>query len=214
MRPGITIKSVIPRTPECQLEGLVESRFIVSNAEQILVWNDDQRINVLLKLSNASVGHAHAARSFKLEGAGDNSNRQNALLFSRARDNGCCTRACTTAHASGDEDHIGILEMIENFALAFFCRCHAHLRGRACTQALGGVQADLNAALSFRARQGLCIRVRHYKLNALQVSVDHVVNGIAPCPTNAEYDDAWAKFCSCGDVKTDSHTRLLEDWGR
>jgi hypothetical protein len=79
---------------------------------------------------------------------------------------------------------------------------------------LGSIQTDLNAALCLRAGQSLRIGVCNHKLHTLQVCVNHVVNGIAARTTDAEYDNPWAEFSLGGDVKADSHSRLLEGFVR
>ena len=132
-----------------QLESLMKSGLIIGDAEQILVWNDDQRVDIFLKLSNASIRHTHTARPFKLERTGHNGDRQNALLFRRTRNHWGRPRPRATAHTGRNKDHIGISQMIENLALALFSSSHTNLRRCTCTQALSGIQADLNAALCF-----------------------------------------------------------------
>ena len=150
-----------------QLESLMESRLIIGNAEQILVWNDDQRVDIFLKLSDAGIRHAHTAGPFELEWTGHNSDRQNALLFRRTCNHWGRPRPRATAHTGRNEDHIGISQMIENLALALFSSSHANLRRCPCTQALGGIQTDLNAALCLRAGQSLRIGVCNHKLHTL-----------------------------------------------
>jgi hypothetical protein len=55
IRPGMTIRSVMPRNARIQhlvghAEGFGEGRLVVGDAEQVLVRNDDQRIDMLCSL--------------------------------------------------------------------------------------------------------------------------------------------------------------------
>ena len=85
IRPGITIRSVTPRTPRMQhlvghLEGVGEGRALVGDAEQVLVRDDDQRIDELLQLLDAGLGDAHAVAALEVEGLGHHADGQDALL--------------------------------------------------------------------------------------------------------------------------------------
>src|SRR5881394_1518801 len=51
-------------------EGFLEGRFRIGEPEQILVGNDDQSVDVLLKLGKASFGRAGAPRAFECERLG------------------------------------------------------------------------------------------------------------------------------------------------
>src|SRR3546814_3365511 len=51
-------------------ERFLEGRVRVGDKEEILVGNDDQRVDMFLKLGDAGVGRAHTPRAFEHEGFG------------------------------------------------------------------------------------------------------------------------------------------------
>ena len=60
--------------------------FSVGDAEQILVRNDDQRIDALLQFADAAFGDAQAALAFEMERLGHDADGENAhLARDRAR---------------------------------------------------------------------------------------------------------------------------------
>src|SRR5690606_39192447 len=48
-------------------EGILQRCAFCCNAEKVLVWNNDNSVNTLLKFFNASFCKTHAARTFKTE---------------------------------------------------------------------------------------------------------------------------------------------------
>ena len=52
-------------------ESIGEGRLLVGDAEQILVGDDEQRIDEFLQLLDADLGRPHAPHPFELEGLGD-----------------------------------------------------------------------------------------------------------------------------------------------
>ena len=97
-------------TPEQDLIGHRESIFddcsLVRDAEQVLVRNDNQRVDRLFHLNDAGFCDLHPAAAFKVERLGDDADSEDAHLTSRSGDDWgrACARA--TAHASGEEDHV------------------------------------------------------------------------------------------------------------
>ena len=64
-------------------EGVGEGGLLVGDPEQVLVRDDDQRIDDLLQLVDAGFGDAHAALAFEVERLGDDADGQDA--HARAR---------------------------------------------------------------------------------------------------------------------------------
>ena len=89
-----------------QHEGFGEGRLLVGDAEQVLVGDDDQRIDVLAQLGDAGLGDAHAPRALELERLGHDADGEDAELLGGARDDGRGARAGAAAHAGGDEHHV------------------------------------------------------------------------------------------------------------
>ena len=96
------------------------------------------------------------------------------------------------AHAGGDEDHIGTFKFLFNFFFGFF-RSHASdFRTGAGAQSHCGFQAELNFAAGFGMGKGLCIGVGDDEVNALQILINHVIDGIAAAA--ADSDDGNPRF--------------------
>ncbi len=67
-------------------EGIGEGGLFVGDPEQILVRDADQRVDGLLQLGDAGLGHAGTPRAFELERLGHDPDRQNAHVACRAGD--------------------------------------------------------------------------------------------------------------------------------
>ena len=93
----------------------------IGNAEQILVRNDNQRIDFGSQFFNTGNGGAHAATPFKVKRLGDDTDRQNALLARGAGNYRRSARARATAHTGGHKGHMRALQHIDNFRHGFFC---------------------------------------------------------------------------------------------
>ena len=93
-------------------EGVGEGRLLVGDPEQVLVRDDDQRVDGLLQLVDAGLGQPHAALAFELERLGDDADRQDAHVARRAGDDRGRAGAGAAAHAGGDEHHVRAGEVI------------------------------------------------------------------------------------------------------
>ena len=90
IRPGMTIRSVTPRTPECSTSSAIlkaSAKVVFSLAIRNRFWFG-MTISVstyLLQLGDALLGRAHAVAALEVEGLGDHADGQDALLARRAR---------------------------------------------------------------------------------------------------------------------------------
>ncbi len=87
----MTIRSVMQddagvEHPVGHREGVGEGGLLVGDAEQVLVRDDDQRVDGLLQLVDAAVGQPHAALALELEGLGHDADREDAHVAGRAGD--------------------------------------------------------------------------------------------------------------------------------
>jgi hypothetical protein len=90
----------------CEGERLCEGCLFIGQTEQVLVWNDDQRINDLLQRLYPVLSLTHALGTLKLEWLGHNAHGQNAQFTRGLRDDrrGPCPSA--SAHAGCDKAHV------------------------------------------------------------------------------------------------------------
>ena len=87
-------------------ESVGEGRPLVGDAEQVLIRDDNQRIDRLVQFGDAGFSDPHAAAALEVEWLGDDADRENAHLTSRCRDDGGRACAGATAHAGGEENHM------------------------------------------------------------------------------------------------------------
>ena len=117
IRPGITIRSVTPRTPECSTSSAMakaSAKVVRSLATRNRFW-----LGMTIRVSTnccSSVmprfGQPHAVRAFELERLGDDADGQDAALARGAGDDRRRAGAGAAAHAGGDEHHVGAVELL------------------------------------------------------------------------------------------------------
>src|SRR5690606_29701423 len=83
------------------------------------------------------------------------------------------------AHAGRDEDQVRTLDRTRDFVLVLLDRLAADLGARARAQPARQLLPDLDLDLRPRVLQRLRIRVDADELDALQLLVDHAVDGVA-----------------------------------
>ena len=96
-------------------EGVREGRLLSGDPEEVLVRDDDQRVDGLLQFVDAGFGETHAAHAFELERLRHDADGQDAQLPSRPGDDRCSARAGAAAHAGGDEHHVRARKLIADF---------------------------------------------------------------------------------------------------
>ena len=110
------------------LESLGKGRLLIGDPEQVLVRNDQQRIDELMQLFEARLGDLHPVGAFELEWFGDHAHRQDVALPSGTSDDRGGAGTGSTAETGGDEHHIGILQIGENIFEGFFGRRATDIR--------------------------------------------------------------------------------------
>ena len=136
--PHARIKDVVGHR-----ERIGEGCLLVRHPEQVLVGNDDQRIDKLLKLLNPRLREPHPVGSFKVERLGHDAHRQEAVVARGPRDNRGRARAGATAHAGRDEEHMASAQLLHDFLDRFFGGSSADFGARAGAEALGDRRAKL-----------------------------------------------------------------------
>ena len=189
-------------------EGVGEGGLLVGDAEQVLVRDDEQRIDEFLQLLDAGLGGAQAPRALELERLGDDADGQDAFLAGGARDHRRGAGAGAAAHAGGDEHHVAADEMGLDVGHGLFGGGGANLGLRSGAEAFGDVGPHLDAALGGRARQGLRVGVGDHELDALETAFDHVVDGVAAGSADTEYGDARLEFGEIRNSEVDGHGSL------
>ena len=170
-------------------EGVGEGGLFVGDPEQVLVRDDQQRVDHLVQLGDAGLGGAHAALAFEVERLGDDADGEDAHVARGLGDDGGCAGAGAAAHAGGDEHHVGAGEMIADFVDDFLRGGGADIGLRTGAEALGDLGAHLHDALRLRHRERLRVGVGDDEIDPLQPGGDHVVDGVAAGAADAEHGD-------------------------
>jgi hypothetical protein len=119
------------------MQGFGEGGPLIGDAEQVLVGDDDQGVDVALQLGDPGVRQPHAVAALEGEGLGHHADRQDAALAGRLGDDRGSAGAGAAAHAGGDEDHVGAIEVLGDLQRRFFGRAHPDFRVGAGAEALG-----------------------------------------------------------------------------
>ena len=131
-------------------EGVGEGGLLVRHPEQVLVRDDEQRIDDLLQFGDAGFGDAHAPLAFEVERLGDDADGQDAGFLRAARDHRRRAGAGAAAHAGGDEHHVRALQVVADLVDHLLGGGAADLGLRAGAEAFGDVHAHLDDALGLR----------------------------------------------------------------
>src|SRR3546814_14446794 len=78
--------SLLDAFPICHGELFLEGRVRVGDQKEILVGNDDQRVDMLLQLGDAGVRRSHTALALEGEGLGHDADGQDATVARRLGD--------------------------------------------------------------------------------------------------------------------------------
>src|SRR5690606_15413122 len=130
-----------------QYEGIGERRLLGGDTKEVLIRNDDERVDELAQCGDTGLGNAEATTSLELERLGDNADGQDAQVPRCPRDDGCSAGSGAAAHASGDENHVGTLDVPSVLLDRLLGRSLADLRLGARTKPLSQIDAELDAAL-------------------------------------------------------------------
>ena len=169
-----------------QRERFGKGGFFIGQTEQVLVWNNNQRIHNFLQRLDTLFGLTHAFYALELERFCYNANRQNAHFACCLCNNWCRTGSGAAAHSSGDETHMRAGQLINDRLDAFLGRSSPDRRARAGTQTFGDFDTHLDFLDSIALLQRLRIGVCHHKLDPVQFFFDHVVDRVTTCPANTK----------------------------
>ena len=116
--------------------------------------------------------------------------REHTRFFGQPRNDGCRTRARTTAHARRNEHHFdGRLHDFFDKILALLGGFLADARVHTTPEALQKSRAQLNFVLDGTKHECLTVGVAHHKFNIFDALAEHVVYGIAASSSHTYYSD-------------------------
>ena len=186
-------------------EGIGKSGLLVGDAKQVLVGDNDQRIDRLLQFDNARFRRAHPALAFELERLCHDADCENAHVAGNAGNDRGSARAGAAAHAGGDKHHMRAHHVVADFLDGLLGGGAPDFGLRSGPKALGDLQAKLDDALGLGFGQGLGIGVGNDEIDAGQAGFDHVIDRIAAGPPNAAHHDAGLELAQFRTLQIDRH---------
>ena len=170
----------------CDVECVQEGDFLVGDILQAFVRDDDERVHGVAEHFDALFRLIHPALAFKLERFGDNADGQNAELTRDFRNDRRTAGTRAAAHAGGDEDHVGILDQLDDVVFVFFDGFLALFRVCAAALAARDAFADLKH-LAGCFQKLLFIGVDGDEFDALQVAGNHAIDRVVAAPADADH---------------------------
>jgi hypothetical protein len=175
-------------------ERFLEGGVGVGDQEQVLVGNDDQRIDMLLQLLDPRLGGAGAARALERERLGDDADGEDALLARGLGDDRGRAGAGAAAHAGGDEHHVRAFQDA-SIRLSVSSAAARPISGREpAPRPFGDARSELDTTLGGRGIQRLRVGIGDDEIDALDLRVDHVGDGVTACAAHADHADARLQF--------------------
>jgi hypothetical protein len=171
------------------LERVQQRRLLVSDVEQPVVRDDDERVDLLADSLDAALGLHRAAAPFEAERTRDDGDRERAQAAGDLGHDRCATGTGAAAFTRGDEHHVGALEHLFDLVAVVLGRLAADLRVGARTQAAGELAADVELHVGVAQQQRLGVGVDRHELDAFEAGVDHPVDGVAaPAANTSDLD--------------------------
>ena len=128
--------------------------------------DDDQRVDILVKLLDAVLRDPHALGAFEVERLGHDADRQDAMLPRRAGDHRRCAGSGAAAHAGGNEHHVVPFEVALDVVESFLRGHLADIGAGAGAEPLGDVDAEAHPILAQRLEEGLRVGVGDDEVDA------------------------------------------------
>ena len=164
------------------LEGLVHRDVVAEHFHQLVVEDDDQRIDILLQLGDAGFSHLHAL-AFEAKGFGDHGHGQDAHFAGHLGNDRRGAGARAAAHAGSDEGHVRPLQRLGDALALLKGSAAAGFRFGASTQTAFAQRHLDDGAAAF---QGLRVGVGGDEIDTVYTFANHVIDGIAAGAADAD----------------------------
>ena len=128
----------------CLLQCLRHCRPAVYDLKQLVIRDDDQRVNILLQTLDACQRIIHACTGLEAEWLRHNADSQNAHLLCNPCHDRSCTGTGTSAHTTGNKHHVRTLNRLTDILRALLSCLLTYLRLRACAKSFGDLLSNLN----------------------------------------------------------------------
>ena len=176
------------------LERIGQGGALVGDAEQVLVWDDDQRIDIFLQLRHTRLGDAHPLHALEMKRLGHHADRQDPRFAGDPGDDRRRAGAGAAAHAGGQEHHVRAVDRFEDLVERLLGGGPPDIRPRPGAEAARDADAELDLARRGRLLQRLRVGVADDEFAADQVRPDHVVDGIPAGTADPDHGNARLKL--------------------
>ena len=171
--------------------GLAErlgQRQLAEDLLNVLVVDQQQRIDAAAQLLDPLLGLPHPFRALGLERKSHDGHRQDTQLLGCPGDHRRRAGSGSTAHTGRDEDHLGAFALVnlDDLVEALQSRLSSFFR------IVAGAQAVLSETHLYRdgtVAQRLRIGIAHHERNVGDLQLEHVVDGIATAAADTRNHD-------------------------
>ena len=171
-------------------EGVLHRGRLRGDRQELLVGDHDHAVDAIAQGIQAHARVALADCAFPIERTGHDGDGEDSQIAGNFRHDGSRTRSRSTAHAGGDEHHVGTLETLGNLFVALLHRGATDLGVRTRAKSARRSRSDLDLHLGQVRLEHLQIRVDGNELDTGQARLDHAIDGIAARATDADDLDA------------------------
>ena len=159
----------------------------LEHGEQTVVGDDDQRVDLVGERGDSGLGLRATPRALELERAGDDPDRQRAELTGDLGDDRSGAGAGPAARARRDEDHVRASQQRLDAVVLLARRLAAEIRVRARAETAGHRVADVQGLMGRGLLQRLQVGVDRDEVDALDLGLDHAVDGVDAGAADADH---------------------------
>src|SRR6267378_804469 len=174
-------------------ERFLEGRLGAGDLCEPVVGDDDERVYLAPQGLDALLGSVVADAALERERPRHDADGQRAGLFRQLGNDGRRPGPGATAHAGGDEDHVGFLDHCRQLGPALVGGVAAARPVTAGAQATGDLVAHLDLDVRLAALERLLVGVHCDELD-LERFRDHAIDGVAATATTADDLDSRPPF--------------------
>ena len=167
-------------------ERLDHRRVLGNDAGDLVVGDDDQRIDVFFEIFKPLDRVVHALFAFEIEGLGDDGDGQDLEVACDLRDDRCSARTGTAAHARRDEEQVGVLDRLGERFFALLGSRPAHFGISTRAETLGKSGPDLDLVFRLGQQEDLLVRIDGDIARALDARLDHTVDRVVARAADAD----------------------------
>ena len=159
---------------------------MIDHLQQLVVGDDDQRVDLFTQAGDAGLRLGRAALALEREGPGDHTDGQRAQRAGDPGHDGGATGTRAATFAGGHEDHVGALQGVLDVLGVILGGLSALVRVGPGAEAAGQLAADVELDVGVAHQQRLGVGVDGDEFDPPKAGFDHPVDGIDAATTNPD----------------------------